>query len=535
MLEMIRLRQLKIDVRKDGFETIKKKAVNKLKIKYSDIKDIIIVKQSIDARDKKNVLFNYEIDLSVANEDEVLKKNKSKDVFKVEEEYYKNVVSGFDVLKYRPVVVGAGPCGLFCALILAENGYKPIVIERGERVEDRVNSVEAFWKKGKLNSESNVCFGEGGAGTFSDGKLNTLISDQEGRIKKVFDTFISCGAPSEISYMNKPHIGTNVLRDVIINLRNNIISLGGDIMYHSCLTDIDSRDGKIYSITINGKKKMDCDCLVLAVGHSARDTIKMLYDNNLSMESKPFAVGVRVQHKQELINKNQYGEFSELLPAASYKLTHKASNGRGVYTFCMCPGGYVVNSSCEEGHLIINGMSNYERDTENANSAVVVTVSEKDFGPNPLDGIEYQRKLESLAFRKGNGKVPIQLWKDYKNNKSSSKFGKINPLFKGKYSFANLNEIFPYYINDALKEGIEAFDKKIKGFCSDDVILAGVESRTSSAVRMERGDDFVSNIRGVYPAGEGAGYAGGITSSSVDGIKVAEKIIEKYSNKSLND
>ncbi len=530
---MIRVRQIKIDVKKDNFESIKKKAALKLKINYKDIKDFSIVKQSIDARDKKSVLYVYEVNVLVDNEDKVLKKLRTKDVEKIDEEKYKNPQNGEERLNSRPVIVGAGPCGLFCALILAENGYKPIILERGERVEDRQMSVENFWKKGILNPNSNVCFGEGGAGTFSDGKLGTLVSDSNGRIRKVLDTFVECGAPVEISYVNKPHIGTNILRDVIINLRNRIIKLGGEIRYYSTLTNIIVENDKIKSIVVNKRKKIDCEVLILALGHSARDTIKMLYDRGLNMSSKPFAVGVRVQHKQSMINDSQYGDYASVLPAASYKLTHTSSNGRGVYTFCMCPGGYVVNSSCEDGHMIVNGMSNYEREGENANSAVVVTVGPNDFGDGPLSGLEYQRKLESLAYRKGNGKIPVQLLKDYLDNKYSSKFGTIKPQFKGKYAFANLNEVFPYYINESLKEAFVEFDKKIKGFADNDTILAGVESRTSSAVKMERNNSFESNFKGIYPAGEGAGYSGGITTSAVDGIKVAEKIIEKYSNKSL--
>ena len=525
---MIRIRQLKINVKKDSFNEVQQKVLSKLKITYKDLKDMTIIKKSIDARDKENILFNYEVNVVVENEEKILKKNKSNDILKIEEVKYSAPKQGKEILNNRPIVVGAGPCGLFCALILAENGYKPILFERGERVEDRFNTVENFWKHGTLNKNSNVCFGEGGAGTFSDGKLNTLVNDKDGRIKKVYETFIKCGAPQEISYINKPHIGSNVLRDVIKNLRNKIISLGGEINYYSCLTDININDNKIESIVINKRKKIKCDCLVLALGHSARDTIKMLYDKGMNMESKPFAIGVRIQHKQDMINKNQYGKFSDILPPADYKLTYKAKNNRGVYTFCMCPGGYVVDSSCEEGHMIINGMSNHERDSENANSAVIVTVDKKDFGEKPLDGIEYQRKLECLAYRKGNGKIPVQLLKDYKDNKTSNHFGSINPVFKGNYSFANLNEIFPYYINDSLKEAIDDFDKKIKGFNNPDAILAGIESRTSSAVKIIRDDNFVSNIKGIYPSGEGAGYSGGITTSALDGIKTAEKIIEKY-------
>ena len=530
---MIRVRQIKIEVNKDSYDYLRKKVLTKLKISSDDLKEMIIVKKSIDARDKNNVLYVYEVNIELnddSKKDTILKKT---DVSLVEDIVEKEIIPGRVLLANRPVVVGSGPCGLFCALTLAENGYKPIIIERGEKVEEREKTVEKFWNEGILNKESNVCFGEGGAGTFSDGKLNTLINDKEGRIKKIYDTFIKCGAPIEISISNKPHIGSNVLKDVIKNIRNKIISLGGTIFYNSCLTDIIIKNNRIEEIIINDKKRLKCDCLILAIGHSARDTIKMLYDKGINMESKAFAIGVRVQHRQVDINKSQYGKFSKDLPPASYKLTYEASNKRGVYSFCMCPGGYVVNSSCEDNHLIINGMSNHERDSENANSAIVVTVNKDDFGPNPLDGIEYQRKLESLAYRKGLGKIPVQLLKDYKDNTISSKFGSIKPLFKGDYQFANLNEILPYYVNDAIKEAMDNFDKKIKGFNNPDTILAGIESRTSSAVRIKRDNDYISNVKGIYPSGEGAGYSGGITTSAIDGIKTAEKVIEKYTNKNL--
>ena len=525
---MIRVRQIRIDVEKDSIDNLKNKIINKLKINYDELKNIEVVKKSIDARDKNNVLYIYEVNVTLKNEDKVLKK-KIKDVEHIEKLKYITKNVGTQKLNYRPVIIGSGPSGLFAALILAESGFKPIIFERGEKVEDRINTVEKFWNEGILNKESNVAFGEGGAGTFSDGKLNTLVNDKESRIKKIFDTFIECGADSEIAISNKPHIGTDVLRNVIINLRNKIINLGGEIRYNSCLTDINIKDNKIESIIINNNDLIKCDVVILAIGHSAGDTIKMLYNKGFEMEPKSFAVGVRVQHKQDLINKSQYGNFSSILPPASYKLTYNTKE-RGIYTFCMCPGGFVVNSSIEDNHMIINGMSYNKRDSENANSAVVVSVSSKDFGDKPLDGLEFQRKLESIAFKIGNGKIPIQLYGDYKNNIVSTKFGEIKPLIKGNYCFANLNEIFPSYVNEALKDGIDNFGTKIKCFNNNDVILAGVESRTSSAIRIKRDDDYISNVLGVYPSGEGAGYSGGIITSALDGIKVAEKIIEKYSN-----
>ncbi len=530
---MIKVRQIKVDVKEDSDSKLKEKLLKKLNIEESHLIDFKIVKKSIDARDKSNVFYVYELNINLDNEDIILKKNKSSDICKTIEEKYQNPVMGNLELKERPVVVGSGPSGLFCALLLAENGYKPLVIERGEKIEERVKSVEKFWEDNTLNKNSNVCFGEGGAGTFSDGKLNTLVGDSNCRIRKVFEEFVECGAPQDILYINKPHIGTNILRSVIVNLRNKIISLGGEFLFNTTLTDIKYNNNKIESIIVNDKEEIKTSILILALGHSAKDTITMLYNHGINMSSKPFAVGIRIQHSQDMINKSQYGDYANYLPAASYKLTYTTSKNRGVYSFCMCPGGYVVNSTCEEEHLIINGMSNHERDSGNSNSAIVVTVSENDFGKNPMDALEYQRKLESASYKACNGKIPTQLLKDYYDNKVSTTLGSIKPMFKGDYAFSNINEILPSYINESIKEALLEFDKKIKGFAMDDAIISCVESRTSSAIRIERSGNYETNIKGIYPIGEGAGYSGGITTSAVDGIKVAEKIIERYSNNLL--
>ena len=524
---MIRIRQIKIEIAKNNLNEIKKYIAHKLKIKDSTIKTIKINKQSLDARRKNNICYIYEVDAEIENEKNILKKNISKDVFESPIEKYHFNACGKEKLNNRPIVVGSGPAGLFTAYLLAQYGYKPIIIERGKKVEERVKSIEEFWKTGKLDFNSNVQFGEGGAGTFSDGKLNTLVKDKEFRMKKVFEIFVKHGAPKEIMYVNKPHIGTDILRDVIINIRNEIIKNGGEFRYDTKLTNIIFNNNKLESIEVNNHEIINCDVLVLAIGHSARDTFEMLYKNNLEMTSKPFAVGIRIQHSQELINKSQYGNFSDMLEPASYKLTYKAGT-RGVYSFCMCPGGYVVDASSEHNRLAINGMSNYKRDSSNANSAIIVTISPKDFGPNALDGIKFQRTLEEKAYKVGQGKIPIQLYKDFCNNKVSKEFKSIKPVFKGNYTFANLNDIFPSYISDSLKEGIAYFDTKIKGFGSDDAILAGVESRTSSPVKIIRNEEYNSNILGIYPCGEGAGYAGGITTSAMDGIKMAEMIAKKY-------
>lgn len=526
---MLRVRQVKILVENDSNENLYKAISKKLKVPTHFINDCIIKKQSLDARDKNQIYFVYEVDVNVNNEDDILKKLKSNDIFKSLYEKYIYEKSGNIKLKNRPVIVGSGPAGLFAAYLLSIEGFNPIVIERGEKVEDRIKTVNKFWETRKLNPNSNVQFGEGGAGTFSDGKLNTLVKDEVNRGKMVFDTFIECGAPIEISYSYKPHIGTDLLVDVVKNLRNKIISNGGEFLYNTCLTNIFTKDNKVIGIEVNNKEKIDCEVLVLAIGHSSRETFYMLNDLGIKMEAKPFALGLRVQHSQDMINESQYGKkYKDSLGSASYKLTYKASNNRGVYSFCMCPGGFVVNASSEENLLAINGMSNHARDSKNANSAIVVTVFPRDFGENPLDGIEYQRKLEKKAYLIGNGNIPIQLLNDFYNNKTSISFGKVEPIFKGNYTFSNLNDILPNDIILSLKEAFPYFGKKIKHFDDSDTILAAIESRTSSPVRIVRDELLEASIKGIYPAGEGAGYAGGITSAAMDGLKIAEEILKKY-------
>lgn len=530
---MIRVRQIKISIEKDSEIELKHKITTKLNTSEKNIQNIKITKKSLDARQKPNLYYIYEVDVKLNNEQSILKhKVKDKDIFLSPKEEYILPNIGDKNLFTRPIIIGSGPAGLFCAYLLAELGYRPLIIERGEPVEKRVETVESFWKTGKLNKDSNVQFGEGGAGTFSDGKLNTLVKDKDYRMKKVFEIFVSCGANPEIMYIHNPHIGTDVLRTVVKKMRDKIIGMGGTFQYNSCLTNIEIENGIIKAIEINHQEKIETDILVLAIGHSARDTFEILLKNNLSIEPKPFAMGIRIQHSQKLINKSQYGiESHPKLPSASYKLTYKSANNRGVYSFCMCPGGYVVNASSEEGRLAINGMSESRRDSENANSAIVVTIGPADYGKNPLDGMIFQRKLEEKAYQLGKGNIPIQLWKDFKENKQTTKLGSVKPIFKGNFQLTNLNELFPEYINSALKEAIPNFNKKIKGFSDDNSILAGIESRTSSPVRIPRDENFQSNIKGIYPCGEGAGYAGGITTSAIDGLKIAESIAHTYSNK----
>ena len=518
---MIRIRQIKINL--DSKQDIKDKVSKILHINVNEIKSLKINKKSLDARKKDNLFYVYEVDIEVENEKKLLRKYKSNDIFETpNEEYIFPPKKEID----QPIIIGCGPAGLFCAYILSEQGYNPIIYERGEKVEDRVKTIEEFWNTNKLNVNSNIQFGEGGAGTFSDGKLNTLTKDKFNRQKKVFEIFVENGAPEEIMYINNPHIGTDILRTVIINMRNKIISNGGKIYYNSKLEDIVIENNEVQRIIVNGKS-IPCKNLILAIGHSARDTFEMLSTKDLDMSAKPFAVGVRIEHPQKLIDIHQYGEkYYKQLPPASYKLTYQTKQNRGVYSFCMCPGGYVVNASSEEGLLAVNGMSNHARDTENANSALVVTISPEDFGNNPLDGIKFQRELERNAYIEGNSLIPVQLYKDYKNNEKSTSINSINVITKGSYSLGNLNNIFQSYINESLKEAIEYFNTKIEGYSNSDAILLGVESRTSSPVRIPRDENGLSKIKGLYPCGEGCGYAGGITTAAIDGLKTAENLVK---------
>ena len=530
VIVVIRINQIKIDINKDNEDNLYRKCASKLGINRDSIKKIIVLKKSIDARHKPNLFFSYVVAVELDNVDYVLRKCRhNKDISIYISSDYKVNITGDKMMLNRPVIVGSGPCGLILGYMLSLYGYKPIIVERGKMVDDRVEDVKRFWETGQLNVNSNIQFGEGGAGTFSDGKLNTLVKDKYNRINHIFKIFVENGAPSEILYENKPHIGSDNLRMMVKNIRNKIIDNGGEFRFNTTLTDINYSDNGIQSIVLNDNLVIDTDVLVLAIGHSARDTIKMLDKRSIDMESKPFAVGVRIQHSQDMINSCQYGDVSHSnLKNASYKLTYKSKSGRGVYSFCMCPGGYVVNASSEKGMLCVNGMSNYNRDSGNANSAIVVTVDSRDYGNNLFDGMEFQRELEKKAYDLGKGKIPVSLFKDYYNNTISDKFGEIKPVFKGNYKFANINVLFPDYINDSIKEGINFFNTKINGFSDGDAIIAGPEARTSSPIRILRDSNCESNIKGIYPAGEGAGYAGGITSAAIDGLIVFEKIIKKY-------
>lgn len=533
---MLRVSQLRLNYRHDQAALLRKLSKT-LHLPESEILEYHIVKKSVDARKKDDICFTYTIDAAVKNEAAWQKKHRNeKSVTRASQTAYVFPKPGKDSLSHRPIVAGSGPAGLFCALMLARHGYRPLLIERGEPVELRQKTVQKFWKTGILNTESNVQFGEGGAGTFSDGKLNTLVKDKFGRNSEVLRIFAKAGAGEEICYVNKPHIGTEVLADVVKNMRNEIISLGGEVRFNTKLTGLKIKDGKLCGIVVNDNEEIAADVLVAALGHSARDSFEMLKVNKLFMTPKAFAVGVRIEHPQSMVNMAQYGcEKDDILGAADYKLTYQAKNGRSVYTFCMCPGGYVVNASSEEGRTAVNGMSYSDRGSDNANSAVIVSVTPEDFekdggSKEPLSGMYFQQRLEAACYKAAKGRplIPVQLFKDFKNKQVSESFGGVQPVHRGNDVFADLNTCLPEYVCESLCEGIEAFGKKLQGFDREDALLSGIETRTSSPVRIERNEAFESNISGIYPCGEGAGYAGGITSAAMDGIKVAEAVAVKY-------
>lgn len=535
---MIRLSQIKIKIphtEEDLLKEITKRAYGEKPVGWK------IVRKSIDARKKPELYVIYTIDASFANEKKVLHRRNGK-WEKINEKTYRFPHHNQRLLRKedRPVVIGAGPAGLFAALLLARGGFSPVLYERGDAVDVRTEVVERFFDTGSLDEESNVQFGEGGAGTFSDGKLNTAVKDKTGKNRFVLQEFVRHGAPEDILYDAKPHIGTDILKNVVASIREEILSLGGEVHFRTKLTGllIEEQAGRRLSgIRLENKSEgrtriweQACNAVILAIGHSARDTFFMLQEQNVKMLPKSFAIGVRVEHPAACINESQYGkEYAEMLPAASYKLTHQCKNGRGIYSFCMCPGGYVVNSSSEEGRICVNGMSYHGRDGRNSNSAIITTVSPEDFAAatgrktdDPLAGIEFQRKYEALAFQAGQGKVPVQVYGDFRQGKKSSGFGAVEPSIKGRWQFADLRDCLPPYIVASILEGMEAFGRRIHRFDQEDAVFSGVETRTSSPVRIERKENGQSDIRGLFPCGEGAGYAGGITSAAMDGIRMAE-------------
>lgn len=545
---MIRVTQIKVHPEADK-NVLRKKTAKILGIKESEIARLEIVKQSIDARKKPDIFYSYVVDVElipskISQQGTIVKRCGSGQVSLTSNVEYQFPTSGNKQLSNRPVIVGMGPAGLFCGYFLAKHGYRPILIERGKDVDSRTTDVLHFWETGKLNPASNVQFGEGGAGTFSDGKLNTLVKDKDGRNRKVLKVLVEHGAPEKILYDAKPHIGTDVLATVVKNMRQAIIGFGGEVHFEAEMLElVFAHDGALSGILVNEKgnmHKIDCEQIVLAIGHSARDTFETLYNQNVPMEAKSFAVGMRVEHPQSMINESQYGrKDAGVLGAAPYKVTAKTSVGRGVYSFCMCPGGYVVNASSEDGRLAVNGMSYSDRGSANANSAIIVAVTPADFGSeHPLAGVYFQRELERKAYELGEGKIPVQRYGDFKasvwyenmivdrlvKNKDDHTEKGFSPCTKGAYQYADLTQILPHECNHAFVEGMEQFGRMIKDFNRPDAILLGVESRTSSPVRIHRDDTLQSEIRGLYPCGEGAGYAGGITSAAMDGVRVAEEI-----------
>ena len=527
---MIRVQDIKLGLEEDK-AVLPIKAAKKLKIKPSEILSYTIFKEAVDARKKDEIKLVYTLDIETVKDEKLLAKNPN---LKRPDPAYCCPPKGEKLMKHRPVVVGSGPCGLFAALLLAQQGFKPIVLERGKCVDERVKDVERFWKDGTFDPKSNVQFGEGGAGTFSDGKLTTQIKNK--RCHKVLEEMVAAGAPEEILYKNKPHVGTDILREVVKNIREQIISLGGTFHFEAKLTDLIVKDNKLEAVMVNDQERIDTEICILAIGHSARDTFMMLHDRKVHMEQKPFSIGMRVEHLQEWINEAQYGkQFAHhpKLGAAEYKLVHHCENGRTVYSFCMCPGGYVIASASEEGRVVTNGMSEHARDGVNANSAILVNVGPEDYeGDHPLAGMYLQRQFEELAFRLGgnNYKAPVQKVGDFLAGTPSTSFGVVKPSYMPGVTFANIKAELPSFMADALDEAMVAFGKKIKHFDHTDALFTGFETRSSSPVRMPRGEGYECNIQGVFPAGEGAGYAGGISSAAVDGLQVAEEIISRYSN-----
>ncbi|MBQ3558327.1 MAG: FAD-dependent monooxygenase [Agathobacter sp.] len=539
---MIQITQLKLPYHHSAVE-LENKIRKCLRLSGNQKFTYRIVKKSLDARKKPELFLVYSVHVVCDNEAGIVKKTKNASVSIVKPRHYQLPSTGEQELTAPPLIIGAGPAGLFAAFVLAEAGFHPILIERGKAVEERQKDVEKFWETGILDTSSNVQFGEGGAGTFSDGKLNTVVKDPANRNQFVLETFVRFGAPEQILYENKPHIGTEILCDVIKNMRNYLLEKGVEIHFETCAKEFVIENKQIKAVVCENGKTFSTSAVILAVGHSARDTFQTLHDLEIPMEAKNFAVGFRVEHPQEMINEALYGKQNQDMPAAPYKVTSNFPNGRGVYSFCMCPGGYVVNSSSEEEMLVVNGMSYSGRNSSTANSAIIISVGEADF-INPfffqgdcehllqkkdaLSGMRFQQALEKKAYQLALGKIPQQLYGDFCENKCSTSYGAFESNTKGNTAFVNLRGVFSEEMEESFMGGMEHFAHIIPGFDREDAILSGVESRTSSPIRILRNENYESEVKGIYPCGEGAGFAGGITSAAMDGIRVAEAIIQKY-------
>ena len=518
---MIQISDIRVPEGSDDRHIIKK-AAHILGVRPDDIHDLKIVKRSKDARKRNNILDVYTVSVRAEDEEGLVSRVSDRSVSIRGEKAYSFPHHGERHAGHRPVVIGFGPAGIFTALLLAHEGYRPLVYERGKSIEEREYDVESFFRTGCLLPDSNVQFGEGGAGTFSDGKLSTGVKDRNGRKEFILETFVRHGADTAILTDSHPHIGTDRLREIIPSLRREIEALGGTIRFGAKLTGIEADTG-IKGIYINGDEYIPAGEVFLCLGHSARDTFRMLYDTGLTMESKAFAVGVRAEHKRRMIDEAMRQE------SAAYKLTYHCRDGRGVYSFCMCPGGYVVNASSETGHLTVNGMSYSLRNGRNSNAAIVCTITPEDyaaFGNDALAGVRFQKSLEKKAYEECGGMIPYQRYGDFRAGRISEDFGEVQPACKGKYSSGNIRNVLPGYICDDIIEAMPSFGRRISGYDSEDTLFAGVEARTSSPVRILRGEDMQSlSIKGVYPVGEGAGYAGGIMSAALDGMKSAEAYI----------
>lgn len=532
---MIRITEIKIEL-KDALDLERERTsilnyiLEKYRIKPTDLKSFSIFKKAIDARKKDHVIFVYSIDVAVSYEKNLLDK-KYPNLSLTPDMTYHEMTMGNQPLEHRPVIIGFGPSGIFSALLLARRGYRPIVLERGLDVDSRTKLWDDFKKTGNFNEQATILFGEGGAGTFSDGKLTTLVNDLRSRY--VLEALVKHGADPAILYINKPHVGTDILTGIIKSIRKEITSLGGEIRFNAKVTHLEIENQGLKAVVVNDKEIIPTSVCLLGVGHSARDTFSKLYELGIQISQKAFSVGVRIEHPQILINQSQYGKFSTMknLGAADYKLSYHSDSNRGAYTFCMCPGGYVMCSASEPLGLVTNGMSESKRDGENANSALLVNVMPADFNSDhPLAGMYYQRSFEQMAYELAGGgyKAPLQLVGDFLKNQVSTQIGSVKPTYEPGYTFVNFKSFFPEYIHQTLHEALLDFDRKIKGFAMDDAILTVVETRSSSPIRINRDGFGESNIKGLYPMGEGAGYAGGIMSSAIDGIKQAEFIIQKY-------